>query len=124
MVENSYDVIVVGAGPAGCTAARVTAAAGFKTLVVDRRKEIGIPIHCGEFLPAPREMRDLLRNSPRAARLVDIPSNLITNRTNRLMLVSPLSNEFYFKLDARVIDRTKFDRHLATKAVNAGVGSY
>ncbi len=120
MVENSYDVIVVGAGPAGCTAARVTAAAGYKTLVVDRRKEIGVPIHCGEFLPAPREMRDLLRNSPRAARLVDIPSNLITNRTNRLMLVSPLSNEFYFKLDARVIDRTKFDMHLATKAENAG----
>ncbi|MFW9890437.1 MAG: NAD(P)-binding protein, partial [Candidatus Thorarchaeota archaeon] len=92
MVENSYDVIVVGAGPAGCTAARVTAAAGFKTLIIDRRKKIGVPIHCGEFLPAPREMHDLLRDSPRAPRLVDIPSDLITNRTNRLMLASPLIN--------------------------------
>ena len=120
MAENSYDVIVVGAGPAGCTAARVIADAGFKTLVVDRRREIGVPVHCGEFLPTPREMRDLLRDSPRASRLVDIPSNLITNRTNRLMLASPLSNEFYFRLDAHVIDRTKFDQYIASRAEDAG----
>ncbi|MFW9802185.1 MAG: geranylgeranyl reductase family protein [Candidatus Thorarchaeota archaeon] len=120
MAENSYDAIVVGAGPAGCTAARVIAAAGFKTLVVDRRREIGVPIHCGEFLPTPREMRDLLRDSPRASRLVDIPNHLITNRTNRLMLASPLSNKFYFKLDARVIDRTRFDQYIAGKARGAG----
>ncbi|MHA2140893.1 MAG: geranylgeranyl reductase family protein [Candidatus Thorarchaeota archaeon] len=120
MAENSYDVIVVGAGPAGCTAARVTAAAGFKTLVVDRRKEIGVPIHCGEFLPTPQEMRDLLRDSPRASRLVDIPSYLITNQTNRLMLVSPLNNQFSFKLDSRAIDRTKFDQYIASQAKDVG----
>ncbi|MHA2208758.1 MAG: geranylgeranyl reductase family protein [Candidatus Thorarchaeota archaeon] len=120
MAENSHDVIVVGAGPAGCTAARVTAAAGLKTLVVDRRRKIGVPIHCGEFLPTAREMRDLLRESPRASRLVDIPNDLITNRTNRLMLVSPLNNEFSFKLDSRAIDRTKFDQYLANRAEDAG----
>jgi geranylgeranyl reductase family protein len=120
MAKNSYDVIIVGAGPAGCTAARVIAAAGFKTLVVDRRKEIGVPIHCGEFLPTPREMRDLLCDSPRASRLVSIPNNLITNRTNRLMLASPLNNEFYFRLDAHVIDRTKFDQHIAKRAEDEG----
>jgi digeranylgeranylglycerophospholipid reductase len=120
MAENSYDVIVVGAGPAGCTAARVTAAAGFNTLVVDRRREIGVPIHCGEFLPTPREMHDLLRDSPRASRLVDIPDELITNRTNRLMLASPLSNKFYFKLKANVIDRTRFDQFIAGQAKAAG----
>jgi digeranylgeranylglycerophospholipid reductase len=120
MAENSYDIIVVGAGPAGCTAARVVAAAGFKTLVVDRRREIGVPVHCGEFLPTPREMRDLLRESPRASRLVDIPNHLVTNRTNQLMLASPLSHEFYFKLDAHVIDRTRFDQYIAGKARDAG----
>ncbi|MFW9967520.1 MAG: geranylgeranyl reductase family protein [Candidatus Thorarchaeota archaeon] len=120
MVESSYDVVVVGAGPAGCTAARVTAAAGLKTLVLDRRREIGVPIHCGEFLPTPREMQDLLRDSPRASRLVDIPTDLITNRTNRLLLVSPLNSEFYFKLDSRAIDRTKFDRYIASRAKDAG----
>ncbi|MFW9846612.1 MAG: geranylgeranyl reductase family protein [Candidatus Thorarchaeota archaeon] len=120
MSVDSYDVIIVGAGPAGCTAARVTAAAGYRTLVVDRRREIGVPIHCGEFLPTPREMRDLLRDSPRATRLVDIPTSLIANRTNRLLLVSPLGNEFYFKLDAHIINRTKFDQYLAKQAVAAG----
>jgi digeranylgeranylglycerophospholipid reductase len=120
MVENSYDVVVVGAGPAGSTAARVTAAAGFKTIILDRRKEIGVPIHCGEFLPTPREMHDLLRDSPRASRLVNIPHSLITNQTNRLMLASPLSNEFYFKLDAHVIDRTSFDQYVARQAEDSG----
>ncbi len=120
MAKNSYDVIIAGAGPAGCTAAKVTAAAGYKTLVVDRRKNIGVPIHCGEFLPTPREMRDLLRDSPRASRLVDIPNDLITNQTNRLMLASPLSNEFHFKLKGNVIDRTKFDQFIAQQAEDAG----
>jgi digeranylgeranylglycerophospholipid reductase len=120
MPENSYDVVVVGAGPAGCTAARVTADAGLKTLIIDRRREIGVPIHCGEFLPTPREMRDLLRDSPRASRLVGIPSDLIANRTDRLMLASPLSNQFFLRLDANVIDRTKFDQYIASRAEAAG----
>jgi len=36
-----YDVIVVGAGPAGSTAARYTARRGLKVLLLDKRKEIG-----------------------------------------------------------------------------------
>jgi digeranylgeranylglycerophospholipid reductase len=121
MSGNSYDVAVVGAGPAGCTAARVIAKKGFKTVVLERRRQIGIPVQCGEYLPIPMEMRDLLRNSPRVARLVDIPKQLITNRCKRLRLFSPLGTGFEFTLHANVIDRAKFDQHLATQAADAGV---
>ncbi len=120
MSTNSYDVAVVGAGPAGCTAARVTAGKGFKTIVIERRRQIGVPIHCGEYLPTPREMRDLLRDSPRAARLVDVPSRLIDNRCERLRLYSPFGKAFEFKLQSNVIDRTKFDQYLSEQALNAG----
>jgi len=120
MSTNSYDVAVVGAGPAGCTAARVTAENGFKTIVIERRRQIGVPIQCGEYVPTPREMRNLLRDSPRAARLVDVPSRLIDNRCEQLRLYSPLGKAFEFKLQSNVIDRAKFDQYLSEQAVDAG----
>jgi digeranylgeranylglycerophospholipid reductase len=59
------DVLVVGGGPAGCSAARAAAKKGAKTILVEEHKEIGMPVKCAEgmgkyllpFLPfkIPRE---------------------------------------------------------------------
>ncbi|GAB6065906.1 NAD(P)/FAD-dependent oxidoreductase [Aquifex pyrophilus] len=46
-----YDVLVVGAGPGGSTAAYRLAQGGAKVLLVDTRKEIGYPVQCAEFVP-------------------------------------------------------------------------
>ena len=47
-IDNDYDVIVIGAGPAGATTAALTAEYGHKTLVVDR---MAFPrFHVGESL--------------------------------------------------------------------------
>ncbi len=43
-----YDVLVIGGGPAGSTAARYAAKNGAKTLVIEKRQEIGSPVRCGE----------------------------------------------------------------------------
>ncbi|MFO8109065.1 MAG: NAD(P)/FAD-dependent oxidoreductase [Thermoplasmata archaeon] len=43
-----YDVLVIGAGPAGSTAARYASMNGAKTLVIEKRQEIGSPVRCGE----------------------------------------------------------------------------
>ena len=43
-----YDVVVVGAGPAGTVTARFAAESGAKVLVIERRQEIGAPVLCGE----------------------------------------------------------------------------
>ncbi|MHA2379797.1 MAG: geranylgeranyl reductase family protein [Candidatus Thorarchaeota archaeon] len=120
MSNNSYDIAVVGAGPAGCTAARVTAEKGFKTVVVERRRQVGVPVQCGEYLPLPSEMSDLLRDSPRAARLVDVPKRLVTNCCDRLRLFSPFGRSFEFRLQSNVIDRAQFDQYLAEQAADAG----
>jgi digeranylgeranylglycerophospholipid reductase len=119
-VDNSYDVIVVGAGPAGSNAARTVAKSGYKTLLVDRRKTIGVPVQCGEYLPTPKEMKNMFPKSPRTQRLSNPPSNCITNKTTHMSLYSPRSKEFRFNLQANVIDRALFDQHIANQAVDAG----
>lgn len=44
------DVLVVGAGPAGSSAARAAAEAGAKTIFIDKKKEIGVPVQCAECI--------------------------------------------------------------------------
>ena len=41
-----YDLIIVGAGPAGSTTARLATDAGLRVLLIDKRQELGAPIQC------------------------------------------------------------------------------
>ena len=45
-MEEVFDVIVIGAGPAGSTTARFAARSGLSVLLVDKRQELGAPIQC------------------------------------------------------------------------------
>lgn len=47
-MELECDVLVVGAGPAGCSAARAAAEAGAHTIFIDKKGEIGVPVQCAE----------------------------------------------------------------------------
>jgi digeranylgeranylglycerophospholipid reductase len=44
------DVLVVGGGPAGSSAARAVAEAGANTIFIDKKKEIGVPVQCAEAI--------------------------------------------------------------------------
>jgi len=119
-MQSKYDVVVVGAGPAGSTAARVTASDGLKTLLIDRRKEIGSPVQCGEYLPTIREMRTMFPQCPRLQKIGRIPSQFITNSTNEMIVYSPRLKGYRFPLDSNIIDRKEYDQHLVDQAVDAG----
>jgi digeranylgeranylglycerophospholipid reductase len=43
-----YDVVIVGAGPAGSMTAKWAAKGGAKVLMIEKRQEIGSPGRCGE----------------------------------------------------------------------------
>ena len=48
MTAEEYDVVVVGAGPGGTSAGRFAAQGGARTLIIEKRQEIGVPVRCGE----------------------------------------------------------------------------
>jgi digeranylgeranylglycerophospholipid reductase len=51
-VAVECDVLVVGAGPGGSSAARAAAAAGARTILIERKREVGVPVQCGEGVGA------------------------------------------------------------------------
>jgi digeranylgeranylglycerophospholipid reductase len=51
-MKPAYDVVVIGAGPAGSVAARRAAEGGLKVLLMEKRQEIGAPVRCAEAIGA------------------------------------------------------------------------
>ncbi len=47
-MKTECDVLIVGGGPAGCSAARAAAKSGLKTIVIEEHKKIGTPVQCAE----------------------------------------------------------------------------
>jgi digeranylgeranylglycerophospholipid reductase len=47
-MDSHYDVIVVGAGPAGSMAAMQAAIGGAKTLLLEKHERVGLPVCCAE----------------------------------------------------------------------------
>ena len=59
LMDDIWDAIIIGGGPAGSTVARYAAEGGAKVLVIDRRKKIGTPLQCGELVPTNEELNRL-----------------------------------------------------------------
>jgi digeranylgeranylglycerophospholipid reductase len=115
-----FDVVVVGAGPAGATAARFAASGGASTLLVDHRPELGHPVQCGEFLPAPEELADLFDCREVIDEAFSLPPETILRETSSMACVSPTGRRFRFPLRGFTVSRRAFDKRLAIEAQGAG----
>ena len=117
---DAFDVVVVGAGPAGAVAARAAAESGATTLLVDRRPELGHPVQCGEFLPAPHELNDLFDQPELIGRAFEIPPGTVLRETHWMTCVAPDGHRFRFPLSGVTVSRRAFDKALAYRAEGAG----
>ncbi|UCE37972.1 MAG: NAD(P)/FAD-dependent oxidoreductase [Thermoplasmata archaeon] len=105
-----YDVIVVGAGPAGLVAGEYAARTGAKVVVIDRKREIGAPVRCGEGLGTPSF--DLLGLQP--------SSDFVLNKVNKAVLFSPKGRTLkisfpYREFSLYSLDRCAFEKTLASR---------
>lgn len=109
-----YDVIVVGAGPVGSTAARYAAMNGAKVLLLEEHASIGSPVGCTGLL------------STRAVEECDLkPSDeFVFNSVRGAFVYAPEGQ--CLPVDGKhtrayVVSRKNFDRALAVMAVEEGV---
>ena len=111
-MKDEYDVIVIGAGPAGSTAAKF-AAEKADVLLVDKHREIGTPKMCGEGLT-----RDAFRD-------LNIPFDrrFINRDIYGIVLYAPGGSKVEVKYDevlGHIIERKIFDKFLASEASRNG----
>ncbi len=109
-----YDVVVVGAGPVGATAARYAALNGASVLLIEEHASVGSPVGCTGLL------------STRAISECDVKptSDVVLNSVRGAHVYSPNGNCLPIdggKTKAYVVSRKMFDRKLVAMAVDAGV---
>jgi digeranylgeranylglycerophospholipid reductase len=115
-----FDVVVVGAGPAGSSAALFAARAGARVLLADLRVEIGYPVQCGEFLPSLEEMTTIFTSHEGFADVFKIPEETVLQRTNIMDCISPSGIHYPFHMEGCSVARRSFDKVLAYRAERAG----
>lgn len=109
MKLETYDVLVVGAGPAGCCAARAAAEGGARVLLVEKRQQVGWPVQCAEFVPWQLTQR------------VPIPPHCIAQQIEQMRTVLPDGRTVDKPSRGYVLERARWEKHLAVLAQRAGV---
>ncbi len=106
--EGPFDIIVVGGGPAGATAATHLARLGRRVALLDRAGRIK---PCGGAIP-PRLVQDYA-----------IPDELIAARIRSARMISPTDATVDMPIDdsyVAMVDRERFDEWLRNRAALAG----
>ena len=114
------DILVVGAGPAGGTAARYAAMKGTKVTMIERRPEVGVPVRCGELIPSNEEIRGMFPNAGDITSLFDMPKGLKLRDIEGIKLVDPKGKERLLDFTGYTTDRDRFDQHIVSEAEKEG----
>ncbi len=117
---DEADIVVVGAGPAGSTAAEHAARHGANVILIERRKIVGHPVRCGELVPSKEEIGLIFPGVEDLEGLFDMPSSLRKGDIEAIRTQSPMGTSFLLPFKGYTTDRTEFDQHLASKAQAAG----
>ncbi len=109
-----FDVIIVGAGPAGGMAARTIANSGYSVAIIEMKKEVGYPVQCAE------SVSEFCLN----AIGIEKDDRWIKNVAKGVKIVAPNGKSFYCAEKRYNVDRHLFDKSLVEKAVDKGAELY
>ncbi len=113
MKEEAYDVVVVGAGPAGSMTAKTAAERGLDVLLIERNPVIGVPVKCAEGVS--REVERFVDVDPRCI-CTPFKGNITYGPDGTQVILSVAGEE----VTGYVLDRQFFDKFLALEAARAG----
>ena len=110
-IPEKFDLVIIGGGPAGSVAARFAAEKGVKTLLLEKDRDFGIPVRCGEGIGL--ENLDLF---------IEPSPKWIENRLEKVRLFAPDGTIVNLNLTEKgaIINRKVFDFELARLAAEAG----
>jgi geranylgeranyl reductase family protein len=107
-LKSSYDLIVIGAGPAGSSAAQSAAQRAVRVLLIDKRERIGIPVQCAELV------------SKWVSHHASFSSGSIIQSVETMSIHLPNGATYEMKSPGYMLDRSLFDKELATSAALSG----
>ncbi len=110
-MQKEYDIIVVGAGPAGSIAARFAAEQGASVLMLEKDRDVGYPVRCGEAI-----------SKAGVEEFIPSDERWIKAHINKFSLNAPDGTEVIieFKDTGYMLERRIFDYELAMTAARAG----
>lgn len=110
-IDHQYDVVIIGAGPAGGMAAITAAKAGLRTLLVEKHPTIGEPLCCAEAI----SLCGLTDN-------VELDRSWVAADIERCYLRSPGGKiiDFVHPDAGFVLSRRHFEQGLADRAASHG----
>ncbi|HVO72768.1 MAG TPA: NAD(P)/FAD-dependent oxidoreductase [Ignavibacteriaceae bacterium] len=110
-MKDKYDIIVVGAGPAGSMAARFAAEKDVSVLMLEKDRDVGYPVRCGEAI-----------SRKGASEFIEPDEKWIAAHINKFSLNSPDGTEVIIEFDEEgfILERRIFDYELAKSAANWG----
>ena len=110
-MKQEYDIIVVGAGPAGSMAARFAAEQGVSVLMLEKDRDVGYPVRCGEAI-SKAGVEEFITPDPKwiAATI----SKFSFNAPDGTEVILDFGEAGY------VLERRIFDYELARTAADAG----
>ena len=110
---QNCDVLVVGSGPAGSGAGRAAAQGSARTIIIDRKKEIGTPVQCGEVIGRSVLAMTDIKIPPYAQCCEQNYTRFIVDRKVQID-----NHEAYWR--SVTVERKLFDKYLAENAARAG----
>jgi len=105
---ETYDIAIVGAGPAGSSAAQAAAQRGAKVLLIDRRQRIGVPVRCAELVPQ------------WISRYADFSSRCVLQTVETMVTHLPDGTSVEMRGPGYMLDRSLFDKELVASAILSG----